>query len=361
MIVALLAAALACLAQERSPEELIVAGHWKRARTLVEQRPREAPQDPNAIFLSSQIRNAFGDRVSPPDLAEKAVRMDGRVARYHRELAEVQGVMAQHAGVLQQVMLARRFRKEIDIALQLDPRDVQAWRDLMEFYLLAPGIVGGDTKKAEAIAGRIIGIDEAAGFLAKARIAEFGKDQAGTEAMLRRAAAVRPPAYRAQVALAEFYLEPGHRNDASAEALAKTALAVDSGRAAAYSILAASYAAREDWGALESLLSAAAGAVPDDPTPSYRAADRLLADRRDPARAERYLRAYLAQDPEGNAPTAADAHWKLGLALHSQQRDEPALEEWKVAVQLDPESPAARELRQLGSGKSSTPKNRGVN
>ena len=114
--------------------------------------------------------------------------------------------MAQHAGVLRQVLLARLFRKEIDIALKLDPRDVQALRDLMEFYLLAPGIAGGDTRKAEAIAQRIAAIDECAGFLARARIAEYRNDQSVEGAMLRRAAAIRPAVYRAQTALAEFYL-----------------------------------------------------------------------------------------------------------------------------------------------------------
>ena len=94
---------------------------------------REAPDDPDAIFLLSQIRNAFGDHATPLGLAEKAVRLDGRVAWYHRQLAEVQGVMAQQAGVFQQAILARRFRNEIDTALGLDPRDVQALRDLMEY------------------------------------------------------------------------------------------------------------------------------------------------------------------------------------------------------------------------------------
>ena len=77
--------ALACSAQE-TPEKLIDAGHWKRARSLVQQRLRDAPDDANALYLSSQIRAAFGDRTSPVDLAEKAVRLDGSTARYHREL-----------------------------------------------------------------------------------------------------------------------------------------------------------------------------------------------------------------------------------------------------------------------------------
>jgi hypothetical protein len=322
--VRLLFLASVCLAQDAAPEQLIEAGHWKRARVLVEARLRAAPDDANAIFLQSQIRNAFGDHTSPQTLAEKAVRLDGGVARYHRQLAEVQGVMAQHAGILQQVALARRFRKEIDTALALDPRDVQAQRDLMEFYLLAPGLLGGDIKRAESAAQQIAALDQAEGFLARARIAEVRKDNGQMEAMLRRAAEVHPPSYKAQVALAEFYLAPEHPNDAPAEAWARSALAVDGKRIGAYSVLASIYAGRGDWSALDTVLSDAAGNVPDDFAPYYRAAERLLAANRDPARVERYLRRYLTQEPEGNQPAAAEAQAKLSLALRAQGQDASA-------------------------------------
>src|ERR1039458_368681 len=117
---------------EQSPaEKLIEAGHWKRARTLVETRLREAPADALSQFLLSQIRGAFGDRLTPLTLAEKAVSLDGRTAKYHRQLAEVLGVAAQHAGAFRQLLLARRFRGEIDVALSSDPRDLQALRDLL--------------------------------------------------------------------------------------------------------------------------------------------------------------------------------------------------------------------------------------
>jgi len=347
-----------CLAQEPTAEELIQAGHWKRARALVERRLREAPDDPNAIFLASQIRNAFGDHASPPWLAEKAVRLDGAVARYHRQLAEVQGITAQHAGIFQQLMLARRFRKEIDAALALDPNDLQARRDLVEFYLLAPGVVGGDTKKAETVARQIAAIDVAEGFLAEARIAEIRKDHAPMEAMLRQAAEIRPPSYRALMALAQFYLASDHRDEATAEALGRTALAIDGGRIGAYCVLADVYAGRGDWSALDDILSTAVREVPDDYAPYYRAAERLLAGGFDPARAERYLGLYLTQETEGSQPTAADGHWKLGLALRAQGQEANAVREWNTAVQLDPESPAARELkrtRNTNAGESSNP------
>ena len=169
-------------------EKLIEAGHWKRARTIVEARLREAPDDALATFLLSQIRSAFGDRSSPLALAEKAVALDGRTAKYHRQIAEVVGVAAQHAGAIQQLFLARRFRKEIDAALSCDPQDIQALGDLLEFYLLAPGIAGGDPRKAVEVASRIAAIDAAEGFLARARIAQFHK-----QVTSGRPCCVRPP------------------------------------------------------------------------------------------------------------------------------------------------------------------------
>ena len=91
-------------------------------------------------------------------------------------------------------------------------------------------------------------------------------------------------------------------------------------------------------------MAEAAKQVPDDLAPQYRAADRLLAAHRDPSRAERYLRAYLGQEPEGNQPPLAEAHWKLGLALQAAGRNDAAVAEWQQAVRLDPASPASREL-----------------
>jgi len=304
-------------AEPTTAEKLIAAGHWKQARSLVESRIREAPGDPLANFLLSQIRNAFGDRSTPLPLAEKAVSLDGRTAKYHRQLAEVQGVMAQHANAFQQLLLARRFRKEIDAALALDPRDVQAWRDLLEFYLLAPGIAGGDRRKAAAIAGRIADIDAAEGFLAQARVAAFHNPNGETEALLLKAAAVQPPSYRARIALAQFYLDAGfldssRGNANSAEAQARQAVQLSPGRVEAYAVLAQVYARRGAWKELESTLAYAVQEVPDDMVPYYRAAECLIAGGHDPERAERYLRIYLGQTPEGNEPPAAEAARLIG-------------------------------------------------
>lgn len=319
----------------------------------METRLHQAPADPLAHFLLSQIRYAFGDRTSPLALAEQAVSLDGGVAKYHRQLAEVLGVEAQHAGPIQQLLIARRFRKEIDRAIELDPRDVQALRDLIEFYLLAPGIAGGDARKAEATAERIGEIDAPEGFLAKARIAGFQKQVGETGALLRQAAQAQPPSYRALIALARFGLGKEHDDSGSAEATARKATALDPNRVEAYEILAGVYADRGDWNALDAVLREASRQNPEDLVPYYRAASHLLKSGRDPVRAERYLRVYLGQEPEGNEPTAADAHWKLGLALEAKGSRSEAVAEWKESVRLDPASPAVRELKHLHAPRTS--------
>jgi tetratricopeptide (TPR) repeat protein len=310
--------ALPAFGQPSEAEKLIEAGHWKQARAIVEERIRQVPEDPLANFLLSQIRNAFGDTTSPHALAEKAVTLDGRVAKYHRQLAEVLGVEAQHAGPLKILLLAHQFRGEIDTAISLDPHDVQAQRDLLEYYLVAPGIAGGDIQKATTTADHIAELNAPEGFLAKARIAAFRRQTSQAEAQLRKATQAQPPSYRALTELAKFYLTPEHLNPTDAESAARDMLKLDRDRVDAYAILAQIYAQTGDWQALDAVLADGLRLVPDDLTPYYRAADTLLGNGRDPLRAARYLRVYLDHEPEGNAPLAADARRRLTLALQAQ-------------------------------------------
>jgi tetratricopeptide (TPR) repeat protein len=339
--------AIGTAAEQSEPEKLIEAGHWKKARAIVEARLHANPQDALATFLLSQIHNAFGDHESPLPLAEKAIALDGSQAKFHRQFAEALGVKAQHAGVFQQVMLAHRFKKEIDKAIELDPHDTQALRDLMEYYLLAPGIAGGDKGKAQATAGQIARIEAGEGFSAQARLASFNGDRGQAEALLRKAVEAAPANYRARIALATFDITPGHTNPEVAEAQARQALKIDPQRADAYAILAKIYATRSHWTELDSILSTAEKEVPDDLVPYYRASEALLESGNAFDRAARYLRKYVAVEPEGNAPSLSEGHWKLGLALEKMGKGSEALAEWRESVRLDRNSPALHDLKRL--------------
>jgi len=267
------------------PEKLIEEGHWKRARAIVEPWIREKPNDALANFLLSQIRNAFQDLRAPLGLAERVVQLDGGTAKYHRQLAEVLGVTAQHSGALQQLFLARRFKKEIDIALAEDPGDSQSLRDLMEFYLLAPGVAGGDRARAQVVTDQIGRLNVAEGYFAQARLAEMDKDSSKLEALLRKAVEAQPENYRARRALASFYLSADHRNYDLAEQQARAAVTIDRGRVEGYATLAEVSAMRGNWAGMEAVLAAAEQEIPDDMTPCYRAALALasMASCREPS------------------------------------------------------------------------------
>jgi tetratricopeptide (TPR) repeat protein len=292
------------------PEAWITAGHWKRARAVVEARLRANPEDAEANYLGSMIRAAFGDRQAPMKLAEKAVARDPGVARYHRQLAEVIGVTAQHSNAFEQVFLARRFRKEIDAALALDARDPQALRDLLEYYLLAPGIVGGDKAKARETARRVAAVDATAGFSAEARIASFSGEGERAIAMLRRAVEGATASYGARMELAQAYWSGAQRNAVGAESEAKEAVRIDPGRAGGYRLLGEMYASQGRWEELEAMLATARRLVPDDLSPLYYAAIGA-SGAQERSRAEGYLKEYLGSEPEGNAPSAAEARARL--------------------------------------------------
>jgi tetratricopeptide (TPR) repeat protein len=342
---AVLLLAIVPLSAQSTAEKLIAEGHWKRARTIVEATTHGNPQDALSCFLMSQIKAAFGDRQAPLPLAEKAVALDARTAKYHRQVAEVIGMMAESSGAFSQFLMAHRFSREIHLALELDGKDLQAWRDLEEFYLLAPAIAGGSRNDARNTAHTIARLDPVAGFLAEARLAEAEKLPEKARERYRRAVEAAPSNYHALIALAQFDLGRGHENLDEAAREAAEAVRIDGARAEAYAVLAEVFAARSDWTNLDHVLESAERTAPDDFLPFYRAGERLLAAASDLRRAESYFRKYLSQDPEGNTPSHAEAHWKLGQVLAKLSRPVDALAEWREAARLDPDSPARAELR----------------
>jgi hypothetical protein len=71
-------------------------------------------------------------------------------------MAQVAGMRAQASNVLKQPGLARRFKKEAEKALSIDPHHEDATEGMIAFYRQAPGIMGGDKKKAVAYLDRLM-------------------------------------------------------------------------------------------------------------------------------------------------------------------------------------------------------------
>jgi tetratricopeptide (TPR) repeat protein len=336
----------AVLCAEDSPWALMDNGHFKRARGLAEQRYRANPNDPETLWAMSRVKQEWHDLAAALDFAEKAVASNPKEARYHLQLAEVAGDWAQRAGVVRQMSLGRRFKKELDAAVALDPKNIGALQDLVAYYFVAPGIMGGDKARARQIAAQIMQIDVEAGYIAQIQVARFEQQQhAPFEEIYRKMVAARPESYEGHMQLGS-YLARRKRYDEAMEQ-AREALRIDPGRTSGHALAAATLAYQGKWGELDAALARAEKEVPDDPQPYFRAADVCLSTGVELPRAERYYRKYLAQEPEPDSPTPASAHWRLGQTLEKEGRKADAIAEWQTAVKLDPNSRAKEDLKRV--------------
>ena len=324
-------------------DNLLEAGHYKRLRAWAEPRLAANPNDAQAAYYVAFAKQSTGDYDGALPLAEKALALDANQPRYHLLVASVCIGQAQKAGMFKGIGLARRFREEASKAASLDPKYIDAREDLMEYYFDAPGIAGGDKKKAWALADEIGKIDAARGFLAQANLAGKEKNPAKQAELYQKALAAGPHDTRVLREAAEFYVSDGQRKYDAAEKSALEELKNDEYRSAPYLILAVVYAYAERWQDLDEILARSEKNLPDDFGPQYQTAKTLITTGKELPRAERYLRKYLTIPPEAGEPPWAGAHWRLGQVLEKQGKKPEAIAEMQEALRLQPDLKPAKE------------------
>jgi tetratricopeptide (TPR) repeat protein len=326
--------------------DLIEANHFKRARPGVEARLKANPNDAQANYEMGRIKRAFGDTDAALEYAKKAVDLDGTKAPYHAFLGEALADAAQHAGMFKAMGMIKGIRKELDTALAIDPKNIEAITVYMEFYFNAPAIAGGDKGKARTMADDAVKANAARGYLVKVRLANEEKATDQVEGLIRKAVESDAKLYGARISLANYLANKQQFDEA--EKHAREALRLDPGRVGAYASLAAIYAGQKKWSELDSILQDGVKNVPDDLGPYYRAGRTLLANGADLPRAESYFRKYLSQEPEGNEPQHPFAHWSLGLVFEKMGRKSDAAAEIAQCVQAKPQfEPAKKDLARL--------------
>jgi tetratricopeptide (TPR) repeat protein len=345
---------LCAIAADPDVESLMRNGHWKRAREAAEAYFRSHPNDARGAYWLARARRTFDDFGEAAGYAEMAVRLGPKASAYHRELALAYLHRLETSSILKAIGVMRKCRDELDAALAIDPSDPDNLFEKMDFFLQAPGIVGGDKKKAVALAERIVKIDPARGYVAFARIAvrqrEFGK----LESLYQKAAEVNPHSYDVQVALASLYVgNPAAPEDTSsrsrasfdlAEQHARAALDLNADRIDAYRLLADALVSQRRFDDAAQMLTRSEEAIPDDLSPYVTGARAMLRNGVELAKAETYLRKYLAQtkEPEVGAPASAGVHRSLAMVYEKEGRLADARNELETALRLKPDFEAAR-------------------
>ncbi len=201
----LLLAALPAVLGAQTPEQLFQQRRFTEARTAAQARLANDRNDANALYWMGRLAAAENKNSEAAGWFEKAIKRDERNAIYHVWLGNVVGNEAQRANKLRQPFLARRVKSEFELAVQLDPKLVDARAGLVNFYSMAPGFMGGSMEKASEQVAAITKLNPMRGHLAGAQVAERQKDVSAAQREFEAAVTAAPDTAQAYYSLAAFY------------------------------------------------------------------------------------------------------------------------------------------------------------
>ena len=203
---------ISAAAGSAAPADLLSAGRVDDAVRSLNGRVQSNPSDAEAYHLLSRAYyhlKKWDDSIS---YGEKAVQLNPNNSNYYMWLARAYGEKADSSSFVTAAGLTKKIRLDFEKAVQLDPGNADAISDLSEFYIEAPGFMGGGLDKAEQQAEHLAQLDPARAHWVKARIAEKKKDPAGAEAEYKAAIQVDPDADH-WLNLASFYRKQNRLGD----------------------------------------------------------------------------------------------------------------------------------------------------
>lgn len=184
-----------------------------------------APSSPKAEYLAGRDYFMLGDYKQATESLQRAVSGDPSNAEYVLWLGRSYGRRAETASPFSAPKYASKARASFEKAVELDPKNQDALSDLFDYYLEAPGFLGGGYDKAQAVAKRMADLNPAEGHLAQAKLADRRKQFDTAEEQLRRAAEVAPHELGRLLDLARYLAKHGQtaESDAAFQKAAKLA------------------------------------------------------------------------------------------------------------------------------------------
>ena len=161
-------------------------------------------------------RNYYGlaDYKKATDALEMAIALEPGNAEFHLWMGRCYGRRAETSSPFTAPGYASKARQYFEKAAQLNPRSLEAQSDLFEYYLEAPGFLGGGQDKAAVAAQSISRIDAAEGYWAQAKIAEKRREYSSAEEHLRRAIELTPLQVGRFIDLARLLTKQGRIQEA---------------------------------------------------------------------------------------------------------------------------------------------------
>lgn len=164
-------------------------------RTEYQNSLKLLTQDPSPDVMTYLLmgKNYFmmGDYKKATEYFEKTVGLNPNSAEGHLWLGRTWGHRAE-GNSLMAVVYARKAHDGFEKAVALDPHNTEAKNDLFDYYLNAPGFLGGGIEKAQALSRSIAADRPVEHEFEEAQIAEKKNDFTAAESHLRRAMELAP-------------------------------------------------------------------------------------------------------------------------------------------------------------------------
>jgi tetratricopeptide (TPR) repeat protein len=206
-------------------QEALKAGRMDEAIALLRAATKEQSNDAEAWHLLSRaylVLERWDDAVKA---AERAVALEPNNSSYHLWLGRAYGEKADHSPFWTAWGMAKRVRMEFEKAVEINADNVEAMSDLAEFYIEAPGILGGGKDKAARTAELIAAHNETMAHWVRGRLAEENKDLDGAEKEYMAAVEASGNQAGAWLDLASFYRRTNQK--AKMESTIKQALTAE--------------------------------------------------------------------------------------------------------------------------------------
>src|SRR5438105_7382880 len=285
-----------CAAQS-SPKELLAADRVDDAIQVLQEKVAHSATDAEAYNLLCRAYFMLDDWDRAISACERAVKLEPRNSSYHLWLGRAYGEKADRTSFFSAAGIAKKVHVEFERAVELDPANWEPRTDLAEFYLEAPGMVGGGKDKARAQAQALTSLNPAMAHWVMGRIAEKNKDDAAAEREYRAAILASHGGAHSWLNLALFYRNT-HRVDE-----------------------------------MEQALHTLETRPIDRPEALMDGASILLRSGRDYALGVRLLRRCLSSPPAETAPVFK-LHYLLGQLLEKQGDRQAAAEEYRASLAL---------------------------
>lgn len=166
-------------------------------------------KDPAAHLLAGRAAFMAGDYKKANEYLERATLLNPASSDAFLWLGRNFGRRAETSMPITAPHYASKARQNFERAVQLDPRNFDAINDLFDYYLQAPGFLGGGFEKAEALLPKIKVIDGAEYEYALAQLSEARKDFNNAEQHLKRAAELAPKSVGRVLDVARFLARRG--------------------------------------------------------------------------------------------------------------------------------------------------------